>query len=161
MQSSTNRFSDKVVQTCDIKSYVTTFDIPTNPPMKKNTVVEFTAVAQKDSSLSRGKIWGPSIQISLSITHKDVFGNKVKPKVKILNRKVVFMRASFHFNRSTNIEIGVECQSFIVFFYRGQVLHCSTLFYDLTRDSTANNFVIDIYCRCLHILYQIAFFYKI
>ena len=51
LQSSTNRFSDKIVQTCDIKSYVTTFDIPTNPPIKKNTVVEFTAVAQKDSSL--------------------------------------------------------------------------------------------------------------
>ena len=84
MQSSTNRFSDNSVQTCDIKSYVTTFDIPTNPPMKKNTVVEFTAVAQKDSSLSRGKISGPSIQISLSITHKDVFS---KPEVKILNRE--------------------------------------------------------------------------
>ena len=25
----------------------------------------------------------------------------------------------------------------------------------------ANNFVIDVYCRCLQILYQIAFFYKI
>ena len=89
MQSSTNRFSDKIVQTCDIKSYVTTFDIPTNPPMKKNTVVEFTAVAQKDFSLSRGKISGPSIQISLSITHKDVFS---KPEVKILNRQVVLKK---------------------------------------------------------------------
>ena len=77
LQSSTNRFSDKIVQAFDTKSYVTTFDIPTNPPIKKNTVVEFTAVAQKDSFLSRGKISGPSIQISLSITHKDVFGNKV------------------------------------------------------------------------------------
>ena len=35
------------------------------------------------------------------------------------------------------------------------------LFYDPTRDSIANNFVIDVYCRCLQILYQIAFFYKI
>ena len=34
-----------------------------------------------------------------------------------------------------------------------------TLFYDLTRDSIANNFVTDIYCRCLQILYQIAFFF--
>ena len=102
MQSSTSRFSDKIVQTFDIKSYVTTFDIPTNPPIKKNTVVEFTAVAQKDSSLSRGIISGPSIQISLSITHKDVFGNKVKPKVKTLNRKAVLMRASFHVSECRN-----------------------------------------------------------
>ena len=36
-----------------------------------------------------------------------------------------------------------------------------TLFNDLTRDSIANNFVVDVYCRCLQILYQIAFFYKI
>ena len=36
-----------------------------------------------------------------------------------------------------------------------------TLFNDLTRDSIANNFVIDVYCRCLQILYKIAFFYKI
>ena len=34
-----------------------------------------------------------------------------------------------------------------------------TLFYDLTRDSIANIFVTDIYCRCLQILYQIAFFF--
>ena len=34
----------------------------------------------------------------------------------------------------------------------------NTLFNDLTRDSIANNFVIDVYCRCLQILYQIAFF---
>ena len=33
-----------------------------------------------------------------------------------------------------------------------------TLFNDLTRDSIASNFVIDVYCRCLQILYQIAFF---
>ena len=32
----------------------------------------------------------------------------------------------------------------------------STLFDDLTRDSIANNFVIDVYCRCLQILYEIA-----
>ena len=96
--------------------------------MKKNTVVEFTAVAQKDSSLSRGKIGGPSIQISLSITHKDVFGNKVKPEVKILNRQVVLMRASCHFNRSSNVEIGFECRKFIIviFFNREQVLHWGT-----------------------------------
>ena len=31
-----------------------------------------------------------------------------------------------------------------------------TLFYDLTRDSIANNFVTDVYCRCLEILCQIA-----
>ena len=37
----------------------------------------------------------------------------------------------------------------------------STLFNDGTKDSIANNFVIDVYCRCLQILYQIAFFYKI
>ena len=36
-----------------------------------------------------------------------------------------------------------------------------TTFHDVTKDSIANNFVIDVYCRCLHILYQIAFFYKI
>ena len=36
-----------------------------------------------------------------------------------------------------------------------------TLFNDFTRDSIANNFVIDVSCRCLPILYQIAFFYKI
>ena len=36
-----------------------------------------------------------------------------------------------------------------------------TLFNDPTRDSIANNFVISFYCRCLQILYQIAFFYKI
>ena len=30
-------------------------------------------------------------------------------------------------------------------------------FYDLTRDSIANNFAIDVYCKCLQILYQIAF----
>ena len=86
--------------------------------MKKNTVVEFTAVAQKDSSLSRGKIWGPSIQISLSITHKDVFGKKEdtepEPEVKILNRKVALMHASCHFNRTVNVEIGVECRKFII-----------------------------------------------
>ena len=33
----------------------------------------------------------------------------------------------------------------------------STLFNDVTRDSIANNFVIDVYCRCLQILYQIGF----
>ena len=37
-----------------------------------------------------------------------------------------------------------------------RVVH--TLFNDLTRDSIANNFVIDVYCRCLQILYQIVFF---
>ena len=37
----------------------------------------------------------------------------------------------------------------------------STLFYDRTRDSIANNFVIDFYCRCLQILYQIAINCKI
>ena len=37
----------------------------------------------------------------------------------------------------------------------------TTLFNDLTRDSIANNFVTDVYCRYLKILYQIAFFYKI
>ena len=42
----------------------------------------------------------------------------------------------------------------------GLVRMC-TLFNDLTRNSIANNFVIDVYCRCLQILYQIAFFYKI
>ena len=36
-----------------------------------------------------------------------------------------------------------------------------TLFNDHTRDSIANNFVIGVYCRCLQILYQITFFYKI
>ena len=29
----------------------------------------------------------------------------------------------------------------------------ATLFYDLTRDSLANNFVIDYYCRCLYRFY--------
>ena len=38
---------------------------------------------------------------------------------------------------------------------------CPALFNDLTRDSIANNFVIGVYCRCLQILYQITFFYKI
>ena len=33
----------------------------------------------------------------------------------------------------------------------------AALFYDLTRDYIANNFVIDVYCRCLYILYQIVF----
>ena len=37
----------------------------------------------------------------------------------------------------------------------------STLFNDLTRDSIANNLVIGVYYRCLQILYEIAFFYKI
>ena len=37
----------------------------------------------------------------------------------------------------------------------------ATLFNDLTSDSIANNFVIDVFCRCLQILYRIAFFYKI
>ena len=40
------------------------------------------------------------------------------------------------------------------------LLFC-TLFNDLTRDFIANNFVIDVYCRCLQILYKIAFSYKI
>ena len=35
------------------------------------------------------------------------------------------------------------------------------LFNDPTRDSIANKFVISAYCRCLQILYQIDFFYKI
>ena len=30
----------------------------------------------------------------------------------------------------------------------------ATLFNDLTKDSIANIFVIDVYCRCLQILYQ-------
>ena len=38
---------------------------------------------------------------------------------------------------------------------------CTTLFNDPTRDSIANNSVISVYCRCLQILYQIAFFYRI
>ena len=37
----------------------------------------------------------------------------------------------------------------------------AALFYDLTRDSIAYNFVIDFYCRCLKILYQIAINCKI
>ena len=37
----------------------------------------------------------------------------------------------------------------------------TSLFNDPTRDSIANNFVISVYCRCLQILYQITFFYKI
>ncbi len=36
-----------------------------------------------------------------------------------------------------------------------------TLFDDVTRDSIANNFIIDVYCTCLQNSYQIAFFYKI
>ena len=36
-----------------------------------------------------------------------------------------------------------------------------TLFYDLTRDSIANNFVDDVYCGRLQIVCQIAIFYKI
>ena len=40
-------------------------------------------------------------------------------------------------------------------------LELDTLFYDVTRDSIANNFVIDFYCRCLYILYQIAINCKI
>ena len=36
-----------------------------------------------------------------------------------------------------------------------------TLFYDLTRDAIANKSVIDVYCRCLQISYQITFFYKV
>ena len=41
------------------------------------------------------------------------------------------------------------------------IIHNFTLFDDYTRDSIANNFVIGVYCRCLQILYQIAFFHKI
>jgi hypothetical protein len=33
----------------------------------------------------------------------------------------------------------------------------ATLFYDLTRDSKANNFVIGFYRKCLEILCQIVF----
>ena len=40
-------------------------------------------------------------------------------------------------------------------------IQISALFNDPTRDSIANNFVIGVYCRCLKILYQIIFFYKI
>ena len=36
---------------------------------------------------------------------------------------------------------------------RVQEIMETTLFNDLTRDSTANNFVIDVYCRCLQIIY--------
>ena len=36
-----------------------------------------------------------------------------------------------------------------------------TLFIDHTRDSIPNNIAIGVYCRCLQILYQIVFFYKI
>ena len=32
-----------------------------------------------------------------------------------------------------------------------------TLFNDLTRDSITNDFVLDVYCRCLQIFYQIFF----
>ena len=39
-------------------------------------------------------------------------------------------------------------------------VHNHTLFNDPTRDSIANNFIIDVYCRCQQILYQIAIFYK-
>ena len=42
-----------------------------------------------------------------------------------------------------------------------QIFNELALFNDVTRDSIANNFVIDVYCRCLQNLYQIAFFYKI
>ena len=41
------------------------------------------------------------------------------------------------------------------------VFQIVTLCYDLTRDSIYNNFVIDVYCRCLQILYQFGFFYKL
>ena len=44
---------------------------------------------------------------------------------------------------------------------KGKKKDLGTLFNDLTRDSIANNFVTDVYCRYLKILYQIAFFYKI
>ena len=34
-----------------------------------------------------------------------------------------------------------------------RVLGMYSLFNDITRDFIANNFVIDVYCRCLQILY--------
>ena len=40
---------------------------------------------------------------------------------------------------------------------RGQIQWKPTLFNDLSRDSRANNFIIDVYCRCLWYL-QTAFF---
>ena len=36
-----------------------------------------------------------------------------------------------------------------------------TLFNDVTRDSIANNFVIEVHCRCLKVFYQIAMNCKI
>ena len=44
--------------------------------------------------------------------------------------------------------------------FRQLIAFLTSLFNDPTRNSIANNFVISFYCRCLQILYQIAFFYK-
>ena len=33
--------------------------------------------------------------------------------------------------------------------YKAPLTRKTTLFYDVTRDSIANNFVIDVSCRCL------------
>ena len=45
--------------------------------------------------------------------------------------------------------------------HRNQMSEVDVLFYDLTRDAMANNFVIKVYFRCLKILYQIAIYSKI
>ena len=45
--------------------------------------------------------------------------------------------------------------------YTKEITIITTLFNDLTRDSIANNFVTDVYFRCLQILYQNAINCKI
>ena len=60
-----------------------------------------------------------------------------------------------------DLNLNDQKTSHLYWYIPGRLRTYTTLFYDLTRDSIANNFVIDFYCRCLEILCQIAINCKI
>ena len=59
----------------------------------------------------------------------------------------------------SDIKSGIYTLTFRTFFSILNIV--IPLFYDVTRDFIANNFVIDVQCICLQILYQIAINCKI
>ena len=70
-----------------------------------------------------------------------------------LNQSQAF-KLKYNFDCQSKMEDMNKYLKFLIFLDKNK----TTLFYDLTRDSIANNFVIDAYSRCLQIVCQIAIY---
>ena len=90
--------------------------------------------------------------VLLSFPFLHYFAKKMSEKKKSV--ACVANMFSFQFSGLTHTLLHITFYSSTHFLV---VIKNGTLFNDATRDSIANNFVIGVYCRCLQILYQIAF----